>query len=117
VGFLRDRAIGLRDDLEQMAVGIMEVQAAAAIKMVNLAGAGEVKIRVEFDARLLNPLERHVKLHVADEERVMPRSNFAALREIQRHAVARAHGQERAPFRSDLKSEDAREETRGLTQG
>jgi len=26
-----------------MAVGIMEVEAAAAIKMVNLAGAGEVK--------------------------------------------------------------------------
>jgi hypothetical protein len=39
--------------------------------MVDLAGTGRVEIRVEFDARFADPLERRIKLRLTNQKRVM----------------------------------------------
>src|SRR5215471_3639470 len=45
-----DGPVGAGDDFEQMAVGILEIQASAAIEMVDLAASVAVEVSVESDA-------------------------------------------------------------------
>src|SRR5262252_3066356 len=47
---LGDRAVGLGDQLHQMAVGIVEIDAAAAIEVVDLAQPLAAEVRVVLDA-------------------------------------------------------------------
>ena len=54
--------VRLRDDLQQMAARIAKIYPTSAVQMIDVAGTGQVEIRVEFDARFADPLERRIKL-------------------------------------------------------
>lgn len=108
---LRLWPVRLRDDFQQMAAGIAKIYPTPAVQMVDLAGTGQVEIRVEFDTSFADPLERRIKLRVTNQERVMLRAEVAAIGEIQRDAIAGAHRQEMRPLPSDFESKDTSKKT------
>ena len=63
--------VRLRDDFQQMPAGIAKIYPTSAVQMVDLAGTGRVEIRVEFDARFADPLERRIKLRLTNQKRLM----------------------------------------------
>src|SRR5713226_5354162 len=79
--------------------------------MVDLAGAGKVEIRVEFDASIVEPPERRIKLRFTDQERVMLWAEVAAIGEIQRDAIAGAYRYEMRPPPSDFETKDTGKKT------
>ncbi len=54
-----------------MAAGIAKIYPTSAVQIVDLAGTGQVEIRVECDARFADPLERRIKLRLTNQKRVM----------------------------------------------
>src|SRR5262249_39309141 len=66
-------AVGMRDYLHQVAIGVIEIDAATPVQMIDLAELGAPRIGVIPDALSADPGERSVELGVADEEGVMPR--------------------------------------------
>src|SRR3954447_21161050 len=70
---LRDWAVGLGDQLHQVAVGIVEIDAAAAVEMVDLARPLAAEIRIVGDARGADAGEGRVEFHLADQEREVSR--------------------------------------------
>src|SRR6266446_6792423 len=103
-------AVGVGDYLHHVTVGVVEIDAATAVQMVDLAGLGAPRIGVIPDALSADAGERRVELGVADKERVMPRTKLFARIEIEGHAVRRLHRDEMAPFRPRLEIEDIGEE-------
>jgi hypothetical protein len=94
-----------------MAAGIVEIRPTSAVQMVDLAGTSKLKICVEFDTCVADPLERRIKFRFANQERVMLRAEVAAIEEIKRDAIAGAHRQEMGLLRSYFESQDAGEKT------
>src|ERR1700757_1842167 len=107
---LRPVAVGVGDYLHHVTVGVVEIDAATAVQMIDLAGLGAPRIGVIPDALGADAGERRVELGVADKERVMPRSELFARIEIEGHAVRCLDRDEMAPFRPRLKIEDIGEE-------
>src|SRR5580693_5641027 len=62
-------AVGAGDDFHQVTVGVVEIDAATAVQMVDLAGLGAPRIGVIPDALSADAGERRVELGVADKER------------------------------------------------
>src|SRR5204862_1303237 len=89
---------------------VVEIDAATAVQMIDLAGLGAPRIGVIPDALSANAGERRVELGVADKEGVMPRTKLFARVEIEGHAVRRLDRDKMAPFRPRLEIEDIGEE-------
>lgn len=70
---LRGRAVGLGDQFEQVAVGVVEIDAAAAIEVVDLARPLAAEVRVVRDAGGADARECGVELGFADQEGIMIR--------------------------------------------
>ncbi len=94
--------VRLRDDFQQMAARIAKIYPTSAVQMIDLAGTGQVEIRVEFDARFADPLERRIKLRLTNQKRVMLWTEVAAIGEIQ---------QEMRPLPSDFQPQDTSKKT------
>src|SRR5215471_15521993 len=103
-------AVGVGDYFHHVTVGVLEIDAATAVQMIDLAGLGAPRIGVILDALRANAGERRVELGVADKERVVPRTKLFARIEIEGHAVRSLHRDEMAPFRPRLEIEDIGEE-------
>src|ERR1700732_3941933 len=71
-------AVGVGDYFHQVTVGVVEIDAATAVQMIDLAGLGAPRIGVIPHALSANAGERRVELGVADEEGVMPRPELLA---------------------------------------
>src|SRR4030095_17157396 len=96
---LRRVAVRLGDQLEQMAVGILEIDAAAAPVMVDLAGTALVMIGEVVDARLLDARERGIELLVVDQEGIVLGAHILGIDEAEADAVAGLHAPKRSPLR------------------
>src|SRR3981081_522854 len=103
-------AVGVGDYLHQVTVGVVEIDAATTVEMIDLAGLGAPRIGVIPDALSADTGERRVELGVADKEGVMPRPELFARIEIEGHAVCSLHRDEMAPFRPRFEIEDIGEE-------
>src|SRR6266481_2481173 len=103
-------AVGVGDYFHHVTVGVLEIDAATGVQMIDLAGLGAPRIGVIPDALSADAGERRVELDVADKERVMPRTKLFARIEIEGHAVRRFDRDEMAPFRPRLEIEDIGEE-------
>src|SRR5262249_31292033 len=64
-------AVGARDHLEQVAVGVLEVDAAAAVVAVDLAGAALHRVGPVLEAALADAAVDVVEVALADQERVV----------------------------------------------
>src|SRR5258708_5342424 len=81
-------AVRLGDDLEEVAARLFEVNAAAAVVVVDLALLLLHRIGPVVDALLLDAAEDLVELLLADEERVVLLLDLVVgVAEIERHAV------------------------------
>jgi hypothetical protein len=93
-----------------MAVRVLEVDAAAAIVMVDLAFLAPLWIGPIRETLLLDPAENHVELRLAHEEREMTRRDVALpVHEVEIDPVGGRDDLERPPFASGRQTEDARE--------
>src|SRR5215469_9358774 len=91
-------AVGVGDYFHHVTVGGLEIDAATAVQMIDLARLGAPRIGVIPDALSADAGERRVELGVADKERVMPRTKLFARIEIEGHAVRCLDRDEMAPF-------------------
>src|ERR1700692_938444 len=73
---LRLIAVRVGDDFHQMTARIVEIDAAAAVQVIDLSGFGAPRIGVIPRAQRSDAGERRVELGVADEKRIMPRPEF-----------------------------------------
>src|SRR4029077_515773 len=96
-------AVGVGDYFHHVTVGVVEIDAATAVQMIDLARLRAPRIGVIPDALSADAGERRVELGVADKERVMPRKKLFARIEIEGHAVRCLHRDEMAPLRPRLK--------------
>src|SRR5271167_3922704 len=103
-------AVGVGDYFHHVTVGVVEIDTATAVQMVDLAGLGAPRIGVIPDALTADAGERRVKFGVAEKEGVVPRTKLFARIEIEGHAVRRLDRDEMAPFRPCLEIEDIGEE-------
>src|SRR5947207_1082835 len=91
-------SIRARDDFQEMAVRILEIDAAPAVVMVDLSGFGAGGIGPIGETLLLNAAKRLVELCLGDQEGKMTRRDFALLvHEVEIDAVARRDDDERSP--------------------
>src|SRR5689334_17074418 len=72
----RPVAVGVGDDFHQVAARVVEIDPAAAVIVIDLAGLGPARIGVIAGTRGADAGKGGVKLGVADEKRVMPRAEF-----------------------------------------
>jgi hypothetical protein len=98
------------DYFHQVTVGVIEIDTATAVQMIDLAGLGATGIGIIPDALSADAGEGRVELGVADKEGVMPRPELFARIEIEGHAVRCVDRDEVAPFRPRLEIEDIGEE-------
>src|SRR6516162_10527795 len=103
-------AVGVGDYLHHGTVRVVEIDAATAVQMIDLAGLGAPRIGVITDAPSANAGERRVELGVADKERVMSRTKLFTRIEIECHAVRCLDRDEMAPFRPRLEIENVGKE-------
>src|SRR5262249_39684821 len=103
-------AVGLGDKLHQMTARIIEINAPAAVALVDLAGPLAARGGVVPDAAGADARQRRVELRLADEERVVLRAEILAIGEIERDAVGGADRHEMAPLRAGLQIQDVGEE-------
>src|SRR6516225_5037220 len=103
-------AVGVGDYFHHVTVGVVEINAATAVQMIDLARLGAPRIGAIPDALRADAGERGVELGVADKEREMPRTKLFARIEIEGHSVRSLHRDEMAPFRSRFEIEDIGEE-------
>jgi hypothetical protein len=68
---LATTAVGTGDDLEEVAVGILEVHAAATVVVVDLAGLCLARVGPVFQPPLTDAPEDVVEVVLADQEGVM----------------------------------------------
>src|SRR5579859_3654011 len=93
---LSERRSVLRQQLEDMAVRIAEVDASAAVSVVDLAVVERMRPAAVRDACLPDALEDGVELLVADAEGVVVPLEALAVLEVERQRVVHAHRRERA---------------------
>ena len=103
-------AVGVGDYLHHVTVGVVEIDAATAVQMIDLAGLGTPRIGVITDAPSADAGERRVELGVADKEGVMSRTKLFTRIVIEGHAVRCLDRDEMTPFRPRLEIEDIGEE-------
>jgi hypothetical protein len=96
-----------------MAVGIVEIDAAAAIKMIDLARALAAEVRVMLDAVGADAGQRRVELALANQKGVVLRAKALGVGKIEGDAVFRLDRYEVSPFRSRLQVQDVGEELGG----
>ena len=89
-----------------MPVRVVEIDAAAAVALIDLARPLATGRRVVPDAAGADARERRVELRLADEERIVLRPEILAIGEIERDAVRGADRREMAPFRTSLQIEN-----------
>src|SRR6201987_331460 len=109
-GLLWPVAVRLGDYFPHVTVGVLEIEAATAVQMIDLARLGAPRIGVIADALSADAGECRVELGIANKQRVMPRTKLFAGIEIERHAVRRLDRDEMTPFRPRLEIEDIAEE-------
>src|SRR5688572_22378212 len=95
-----------------MAVGVLEVEAAAAAPVVELAVIGRAGAAAVGDPILLHAAEDRVELALADMKRVVVALELAVVIEQQREALVHPHRRE-VIHSPALEPEDAREELGG----
>src|SRR5271166_1164937 len=110
---LGDRAVWAGDQLEQMPVRVVEIDAAAAIEVVDLAGPLASEIRVMLDAGGADTGECGVEFGVANQKGVVLRAKALGVGKIEGDSVARLDRDEVAPFRSRLEVQDVGQELGG----
>src|SRR5258708_28408915 len=103
-------AVRLGDQLEQVAVGGVEVDAAAAPMVVDLArpflvGTGEIG-----EPGILHPSEGCVEFLVVDQEGVMLGAHILGIDEVERDTIAGLDWPKRPPLRSDIHAQDIGQE-------
>src|SRR6185312_12608198 len=98
-------AVGLGDQLEQVAVGILEIDAAAAPVMVDLAGPFLVRAGPVGQAGLLDAPEGGIELGIVDQEGVVRSAHVLRGDEVQGDAVTGLYRPERAPLLARLDAE------------
>src|SRR5271163_5332932 len=103
---LGDRAVWAGDQLEQMPVRVVEIDAAAAIEVVDLAGPLASEIRVMLDAGGADTGECGVEFGVANQKGVVLRAKALGVGKIEGDSVARLDRDEVAPFRCRLEVQD-----------
>jgi len=96
-----------------MAVQILEIHAAAAVKVVDLARPSAIEFGMEFQARPLDAQERGIEFGVADEEGVVLGPEIPGVGEIERYPIARAYRDETRPCRSGFQPQDSGDTPRG----
>jgi hypothetical protein len=62
------RRIKLLDQLKQMAVGIVEIDATTAVPRVDLAESRPINLGVEVDSSAVDTREGRIEFHIAEEE-------------------------------------------------
>src|SRR6266480_121261 len=98
-----------------MAVGVVPVQAAAAVFGVDLAGLLVERVGPEVQPAGLDAAEDLVELGLSDQEGVVGRDGVAVVvGEVEAHVVGRLEHQERAVGRGLWQAEDVGEEAGGL---
>src|SRR5260221_5158201 len=105
--------VRLRDELEQVAVRVVEIDAPSTIKVIDLAAPIAIEVRVEGDIRVAHARERGIELGVTDEKGAVVRAKVIGVDIIERDAVTAAHRDEARPLRSRRQSENAGENLRG----
>src|SRR6516162_958391 len=110
---LGGRAVGAGDQLEQVAVRVVEIDAAAAIEMIDLTRPLAAEIRVVRDTNGTNASEGGVEFGIADQEGIVLRAEALGVGKIEGDPVARLDRNEVAPFWSRLQVQDVGEELGG----
>src|SRR4029077_11163390 len=112
LSILRRLTVRAGDQLEEVPAGVVEVDAAAAVEVIDLAAAFAPVVGVEGGARFLEARERRVELRLAHQEGAVVRLEVLVLREVERDAVLGLHGDEIAPSGRHLDAEYPRQEFR-----
>jgi len=103
--------VGACDDFQQVAVGILEIDTAPVVPMVDLVWPAFMRIGPEIELSLLDPREDLVKLPLAHEEGVVLRLDFALdMAEIERELVAYLHQRERTQHQGWVDAQQLAEE-------
>src|SRR5260370_35236241 len=97
-----------------MSVRVVEIDPAAAIAMVDLAGAVAAGCGVVLDPRGAGAGERRIEFRLADQEGVVLGSELLAIGKIEGDAIGGADRHEVAPFRSRFEVQDVGEKLGGL---
>jgi hypothetical protein len=103
-------AVGPGNYLHQMTVRVIEIDSAATMQMIDLAGLGAPRIGVIADALSADTGERRVELGVADKEGVMSRPELFTRIKIEGNTVRNPDRDEMAPFRPRFEIQDIGEE-------
>src|SRR5579862_9939416 len=98
-----------RDQLEQVAVGILEVDAAATVVVIDLARHFLMRVGPDRNGIGLDPSERGVEVILTHEEGVVLRCEVVGMVHVVERDLADLHGHERPPLRSGLDTEYVRE--------
>lgn len=77
------RSAGVGEDFHEMAVGVVEVHAAAAEAVIDLVGVLAVGVGVEARTARADALEDRVELSIVDPERVVLRGNGFRVHEVE----------------------------------
>src|SRR5215472_7323073 len=107
---LRPITVRMSDDFHQVAAGIVEINTAPAVQVIDLARLGAARIGVIPGALGADAGEGRIELGVADQESIVPRAELFPRIEIECHAGGRLDRNKMAPFRSRLEVEDIGEE-------
>jgi hypothetical protein len=105
----RVSAIGSSNQLKQMAVRVVKIDAATAIQVVDFATSCAVKVRVEFNSSALNAGENSVELRFRHEECAVLMADVRVVSVVDCDPVSCADRDEMRPLRSCLQSQDARQ--------
>src|SRR6266480_3131597 len=89
-------AVGLGNDFHQVAVRVVEIDAASAVAMVDFAGTLTPRRRVVLDAAGADARQRRIELRLAYEEREVLRPEILARIKIERDAIGGPHRREMA---------------------
>src|SRR5437764_8112155 len=96
-----------------MSVRVIEIDPAAAVAVVDLAGALSTRSGVLPNTAGADPHECGVEFRLADEERVVLRPELLAIGEIERDAVRGSDRHEMAPFRPGFQVQNVGEKFGG----
>src|SRR5215472_7913841 len=86
---LRPITVRMSDDFHQVAAGIVEINTAPAVQVIDLARLGAARIGVVPGALGADAGEGRIELGVADQESIVPRAELFPRIEIEGHAVGR----------------------------
>src|SRR5207244_1510917 len=97
-------------ELEQVAVGVLEVDAAAAIEVVDRVRLGQGGVGPDVDSAVGEARQRGVEVAIGDEEGVVLRREVVLVVHVVEGDSANLYGDERAALVADGKVGDAAEE-------